>query len=57
MKSSSAGPDFERMSRFKAAIGGLVRSISSVTMAGSVSIGAGASRGGAPGGTRPGATG
>ena len=51
MKSSSADPDFVRMSRSKAALEAWLRSISSVTMAGSVSIGAGASRGGAPAGT------
>ena len=44
MKSSSAGPDFVRMSRFRAATDAWLRSISSVTMAGSVSIGAGARR-------------
>ena len=43
MKSSSADPDFVRMSRFKAAMEAWLRPISSATMAGSVSIGAGAS--------------
>ena len=47
MKSSSAGPDFVRMSRFRAATDAWLRSISSVTMAGSVSIGAGAPAGAA----------
>ena len=51
MKSSSADPDFVRMSRFKAAMDAWLRSISSVTMAGSVSIGAGAPPGGAQAGT------
>ena len=51
MKSSSAGPDFVRMSRFRAAMDAWLRSISSVTMAGSVSIGAGAPRGRRPAGT------
>ncbi len=50
MKSSSAGPDFDRISRARAALEAWLRSISSVTIAGSVSIGAGAWRGGgAPG--------
>ena len=50
MKSSSAGPDFVRMSRFKAATEAWLLSIRSVTIAGSVSIGAGGSpAGGAPG--------
>ena len=48
MKSNSAGPDFVRMSRFRAAMDAWLRSISSVTMAGSVSIGAGAPPGGGP---------
>ena len=51
MKSSSADPDFVRMSRFKAAMEAWLRSISSATMAGSVSIGAGAPPAGAPAGT------
>ena len=51
MKSSSAGPDFVRMSRFRAAMDAWLRSISSATMAGSVSIGAGPPPAGAPGGT------
>ena len=51
MKSSSAGPDFVRMSRFSAATDAWLCSISSVTMAGSVSIGAGASPAAAPAGT------
>src|SRR5215203_4987821 len=42
MKSSSADPDFVGMSRFKAAMEAWLRPISSATMAGSVSIGAGA---------------
>ena len=42
MKSNRADPDFVRMSRFKAAMEAWLRPISSVTMAGSVSIGAGA---------------
>ena len=41
MKSSSASPDFVAMSRSAAATDAWLRSISSVTMAGSVSIGAG----------------
>src|ERR1039458_8826662 len=41
MKSSSAGPDFVRMSRFNVAMEAWLRSTSSATMAGSVSIGAG----------------
>ncbi len=52
MKSSSAEPDFVRMSRFRAATESWLRAISSVTMAGSVSIGAGAS----PAGAWPGAS-
>ena len=51
MKSSSAAPDFDRMSRFKAAMDASLRPMSSATMAGSVSIGV---RGAAeqwPGGT------
>ena len=51
MKSSSADPDFVRMSRFKAAMEAWLRPISSVTMAGSVSIGAGAPLPAAPAGT------
>ena len=43
MKSNSADPDFVRMSRFNVAIDASLRSISSATTAGSVSIGAGAS--------------
>ena len=50
MKSNSAGPDFVRMSRFRAAMDAWLRSISSVTMAGSVSIGAGAPPAGGPAG-------
>ena len=42
MKSSSAVPDFPRMSRCKAAIDACVPSMSSITMAGSGSIGVGA---------------
>ncbi len=49
MKSNSADPDFVRMSRFDAAMDAWVRSISSVTMAGSVSIGSGAPPGRGPG--------
>src|SRR5713226_7872893 len=41
MKSSSADPDFVRMSRFREAMEAWLRAISSATMAGSVSIGAG----------------
>ena len=37
-KSASAGPDLPRMSRFRVAIAARLRSISSVTMAASVSI-------------------
>ena len=51
MKSSSADPDFVRMSRFKAAMEAWLRPISSATMAGSVSIGAGGPPAGAPAGT------
>ena len=47
MKSRSADPDFVRMSRFAAAMEAWLRLISSVTMAGSVSIGAGPLLGGA----------
>ena len=47
MKSSSAGPDVVRMSRFNAAMDARLLSISCATMAGSVSIGAGGSAGGA----------
>ena len=50
MKSSSASPDFVRMSRSEAAIDAWLRPISSVTMAGSVSIGAGAPPNSGPGG-------
>ena len=57
MKSSSAGPDFVRMSRFRAAMDAWLRSISSVTMAGSVSIGAGAPPGGGPAGPSSGSDG
>jgi hypothetical protein len=42
MKSNSAVPDFVWMLRFKAAMDAWLRPISSVTMAGSVWIGAGA---------------
>src|SRR3990170_672507 len=42
MKSRSADPDFVRMSRFRAAMEAWLRPISPATMAGSVSIGAGA---------------
>ena len=42
MKSSSADPDLVAMSRFNAATDAWLRAMSSVTMAGSVSIGAGA---------------
>jgi hypothetical protein len=41
MKSASAGPDWPRMSRLRAAIAARLRSISPVTMAASVSIEAG----------------
>ena len=41
MKSTSADPDFVRMSRFKVAMEAWVRWISSVTMAGSVPMGSG----------------
>ena len=51
MKSSSAGPDFVRMSRFRAAMEAWLRPISSATMAGSVSIGAWRAAGRRPGGT------
>ena len=57
MKSSSAGPDFVRMSRFKAAMEAWLRSISSATMAGSVSIGAGAPPAGGPPGPSSGSDG
>ena len=56
MKSSSADPDLVRMSRFRAATEAWLRSISSATMAGSVSIGAGGA-GGAGGAPAGGATG
>ena len=48
MKSNSAAPDCARMSRFKAAMDAWLRPISSVTMAGSVSIGSGAAAAGGP---------
>ena len=48
MKSSSADPDFVGMSRFKAVMDAWLRPISSATMAGSVSIGAGAPPASAP---------
>ncbi len=48
MKSSSAGPDFARMSRFSVAMEAWLRSISPATMAGSVSMGAGALSPGVP---------
>ena len=55
MKSSSASPDVVRMSRCSAAIEARLPATSSVTMAGSVSIGAGGPpAGGAPGGPPPG---
>ena len=57
MKSSSADPDFVRMSRFRAAMEAWLRSISSVTMAGSVSIGAGAPPAGGPPGPSSGSDG
>ena len=57
MKSSSADPDFVWMSRFKAATEAWLRPISSVTMAGSVSIGSGASAGGAAPGPSSGSEG
>ena len=47
MSSTSADPDVVWISRFKAAIDAWLRAISSVTIAGSVSIGAGALPGGA----------
>ncbi len=50
MKSNSAGPDCARMSRFKLATDASLRSISPVTMAGSVSIGSGGAGGGGPAG-------
>ena len=58
MKSSSAVPDFVRMSRFNAATEAWLRPIRSATMAGSVSIGAGgrAAAGGALAGGPPGAS-
>ena len=52
MKSSSAVPDFVRMSRFNAATEAWLRAISSATMAGSVSIGAGGAGGGGRGAGR-----
>ena len=54
MNSSSAEPDFERMSAFRASTDAWLASISSVTMAGSVSIGAGAPPGGGPAGASSG---
>jgi hypothetical protein len=50
MKSSSAAPDLVRMSRSEAAMEAAPRPISSVTMAGSVSIGAVAPPGSGAGG-------
>src|SRR2546423_518679 len=50
MNSSSASPDFVRMSRSEAAMDASLRPIRSVTMAGSVSIGAGAPPTRGPGG-------
>ena len=47
MKSSSADPDFVRMSRFSVAMEAWLRPIRSATMAGSVSIGAGRRHAGA----------
>ena len=57
MKSSSADPDFVRMSRFRAAMDAWLCSISSVTIAGSVSIGAGAPPAGGPAGPSSGSDG
>ena len=57
MKSSSAGPDFVRMSRFAAAIEAWLRAISSATMAGSVSIGSAAPPSGGPPGSSSGSDG
>src|ERR1700693_5291567 len=51
MKSNSADPDLIRMLRFKAAMDSRLRPISSVTMAGSVAIGAGRPAAGVPPGT------
>jgi hypothetical protein len=51
MKSNSAGPVCARMSRFRAATEAWLRWISSATIAGSVSIGAGAEPAGGPPGT------
>ena len=48
MKSSSADPDFVRISFLKVAIEASLSRINSVTMAGSVSIGAGATPAGPP---------
>jgi hypothetical protein len=57
MKSSSADPDLVWMSRFKAAIEAWLRAISSATMAGSLSIGAGAPPAGATPGSSSGSDG
>jgi hypothetical protein len=57
MKSSSAVPDFVPMSRFSAAMEAWLRPISSATMAGSISIGAGAPTAGTRQDPRPEATG
>ena len=56
-KSNSAGPVFVRMSPFNAAMEAWLRSISSATMAGSVSIGADAPRTGGPPGPPSGSAG
>ena len=56
-KSNSAGPVFVRMSRRRAAMDAWLRSISSVTMAGSVSIGADAPPTGGPPGPPAGSDG
>ena len=57
MNSSSASPDFARMSRFSVAMEASLRPISSVTMAGSVSIEAASRQTMAPGDPRQGAAG
>ena len=57
MKSSSADPDFPRMSRCNAATDAWLLPISSVTIAGSVSIGAGAAPAGGPPGASSGSDG
>ncbi len=57
MNSSSADPDCDRMACLRASTDAWLASISSVTIAGSVSIEAGAPPGGGPAGTSSGSVG